>query len=246
LTKHGRGGAAQPTRQQLCSIGSSTESAARRCNVAPRRFLASAACSFVGAASIEILHFRPLVSVPLSTQLVCDHFSLHEQNTRTKPETKKGSAILAWTMKMFLCQNSYKEQYEKFTFLGLPKLRSHGRVPRLSGETRFLGSMHPLRMRCACLAVPHGSTATPCTPPDRRWCEGCGARNIQSLISVAGPRDTRHSHHVNPLGVAAVGIGSSNAHGTSPQSWGRWDDSVCSALGSSKSTPIGICGCGCV
>jgi len=44
---------------------------------------------------------------------------------------------------------------------------------RLSGE---LESLRPVRLRCACLAAPHGPTATPSTPRDRRWREAGGWR----------------------------------------------------------------------
>ena len=46
---------------------------------------------------------------------------------------------------------------------------SHGvPVQGLCGKQPFLDSLRPVCLRCACLAAPHGSTATPSTPPDRR------------------------------------------------------------------------------
>jgi len=55
----------------------------------------------------------------------------------------------------------------------------------------FLESLHPLGLRCACLASSHGSMATPSTPPHRRWREGggaAGARCCVAAVGLVGPR----------------------------------------------------------
>ena len=48
----------------------------------------------------------------------------------------------------------------------------------------FLESLHPPGLHCACLASPHGSTATSSTPPHRWWREGGGAAGTHCCVAA--------------------------------------------------------------